>query len=218
MSTPTLTRRGDRWVVWHGLDWVGYQTLLRARGGRSAPRITYLDGSALLVSPSALHEHLAKRMRIVVEDVASILEIPFVGLRSTTFGREERRGGVEADESYYVASVPLVEGRPPDPTIDPPPDLVIEAVHTHPVKKSLRTYRRLGVPEVWVYRAGRLRILVLQGDRYAEGPTSLAFPFLATDEIRDWIERPVTQDLAWKRELQAWIRAVLMPRHGGNRP
>ncbi len=214
MSTPTMTLRGDRWVVWNGLDWEGYQALLRARGDRSTPRITYLDGSALLVSPSEYHEHLTKRMRWIAEDVALLLRIDHVAAGSTTFGRPERRGGVEADASYYVTRAAEVTGRALNLATDPPPDLVVEVVHTHPVKKSLRAYLRLGVPEVWVYRRHRVRILAARGDRHEEVGASLAFPFLTADEIRDWVDRPVTSDLPWRLALHDWIREVLAPRRG----
>ena len=131
-----------------------------------------------------------------------------------TFGRQGRRGGVEADTSFYVARVPEVAGRLVDPATDPPPNLVIEAVHTHPVGKSHRTNLRPEVPEVWVYRRRKDRILAFRGGRYVEVDRSLAFPFLAVEEVRDWVDRPITTDLQWRRPLRDWNRAVLASRRG----
>ena len=73
---------------------------------------------------------------------------------------------------------------------DPPPDLAIEAVHSHDADAAIEVYRRFKVPEVWVCDEAELRILILQTNgRYAESPTSAAFPFLSAAEVYDWVRR-----------------------------
>ena len=62
---------------------------------------------------------------------------------------------------------------------DPPPDLAIEAVHSHDADAAIEVYRRFRVPEVWICDESELVILVLQPNgRYAASPTSASFPFL----------------------------------------
>jgi Uma2 family endonuclease len=43
-------------------------------------------------------------------------------------------------------------------------------------------YARLGVPEIWCYDSGELKIYLLQDEEYIESAKSLVFPNL---EIRD---------------------------------
>ena len=48
--------QGDQRVVMRGLGWEGYTTMLRLRGGRPVPRMIYLDGDLILMSPAYIHE------------------------------------------------------------------------------------------------------------------------------------------------------------------
>ncbi len=53
---PSIEGDGDQCVALREIGWKGYTTLLRVRGKRSIPRMVYLDGSLLLLSPSFFHE------------------------------------------------------------------------------------------------------------------------------------------------------------------
>src|SRR3954447_4640437 len=86
---------GDQWVTLRGLDWKGYLTMLRLRGERPVPRMVYLDGDLLLVSPSYSHEILAERLGLMVMVIVEGLDIPCKMAGSTTFRRRKKRGGVE---------------------------------------------------------------------------------------------------------------------------
>ena len=48
----------DQRVVLHGVSWAKYEDQLAIRGDRSAPRISFLDGSMELTSPSKDHERI----------------------------------------------------------------------------------------------------------------------------------------------------------------
>ena len=97
---------------------------------------------------------------------------------------------------------------------DPPPDLAIEAVHSHDADAAIEVYRRFKVPEVWVCDEDELRILVLQPNgRYAQSPTSASFPFLSAAEVYDWVRRPQTEpDTEWVKQLRRWVKRTLKPR------
>src|SRR4051794_19621880 len=173
----TLNADGDQCVEFRDVDWKGYSALLRMRGEFPAPRMIYLDGSLFLVSPSFSHEYLTERFGWLVLVLVEELDLPCVPSRSTTFRRRTKRGGVEGDLSYYLASESRVRGKQRiDLKIDPPPDLAVEVVATHEAVAALEVYRRIKVPEVWVYD-GELTILALQPDgRYAKTGRSVAFP------------------------------------------
>ena len=223
MSIATTIPQDAHWVVLNDLTWEDYQDLLRIRGDRPRPRILYLDGSVWLVSPSRYHERLTARMRWVAEQAGKALEIDFQMSGSMTFGRQEGRGGAEADASFYVTHLEAVAVPPADPAGEPtpepapglPPDLVIETVLTNPVDPSLQTYRRLEVPEVWVYRKGTFRILHFGEGRYVDAERSLAFPPLAAADVQELVDRPIATDVPWLRALDDWIRDVLLPRREG---
>src|SRR5262249_25422113 len=154
----------------YGVDWKGYSTLLRLRGERSVPKIVYLDGTVWFMSPSCPHERLRKRLGWIVESVVVELGIPCIATASTTFRRRPNHGGVEGDQSYYLANEKRIRGKDKiNLKIDPPPDLAIEAVYFHEADAAVEVYRRFKVREVWVCDESELVMLVLQSSgRYAK--------------------------------------------------
>jgi Uma2 family endonuclease len=206
---------GSSCVAMYDVDWKGYIALLGVRGERSRPRIVYLDGNALLTSPSLSHEGLAWRLGQFVSTLVFKLRIPCIPARQTTFRLRKKRGGVEPDESYYLANAALVRGKTQfDLETDPPPDLVIEAVQTHAADSAVEVYRRFGVPEVWVCDDDALTILVLGKDgRYRAAARSLAFSFLSAEEIHSWVARPQTDYAAeWLADLHKWVEGTIAER------
>jgi hypothetical protein len=103
-TVETIETEYDHCVALRGVDWKGYSTLLRVRGERSVPKIVYLDGTVWFMSPSCPHERLNKRLGWIVESVVVELGIPCIATASTTFRRPSKRGGVEGDQSYYLAN------------------------------------------------------------------------------------------------------------------
>jgi Uma2 family endonuclease len=221
MSTATAIKKrirdgdGDQCVAIRDIGWKGYCTLLRLRGERSMPRMVYLDGTVWLMSPSFPHERLSKRLGWVVEVVVEELDIPCIAAASTTFRRRAKRGGVEGDQTYYLANEQRVRGKDNlHLKTDPPPDLAIEAVHSHDADAAIEVYRRFKVPEVWVGDEDSVRFLVLQPNgRYAESSTSASFPFLTAAEVYDWVRKPQTEpDTDWIKQLRTWVKRTLKSR------
>ncbi len=220
MSTTTRSRTDvDHCVELTGISWPTYSALLRSRGERPSPRMTYLDGKLWLMSPSYLHERIRTRLGTFVTEVAVGLGIRHVPTGQTTFRRRGRRGGVEGDQTYYFAHAEAVRGKSQiDLRTDPPPDLAIEVVHTHGASEALATYRRLRVPEVWVGSEETLRGLILGPDgRYVESTASAFFPFLTATEILAWVQRPDTGDeTEWVMAVREWVRDELRPQVEGS--
>ena len=219
-SSPTAdpisqTPLGDQCVEMWGIGWAGDKTLLRLRGGACVPRMTYLDGDLWLMSPSFFHESLAERTGAFVVEVAVGVGVSYLPAGHTTFRRLKKKGGVEADKSYYFANEARVRGKKRiDLRVDPPPDLVIEAVYTHDAGAAVEVWRRFGVPEVWVVDQIGLRFLLLQaGGEYAESEASAIYPFVTKAEIYEWVTKsPETPELEWSRQVRQWIQDVLVPR------
>jgi len=218
---PAEPARGDQRVEFVGIGWEGYLSLLKVPGEKSRPQIIYLNGDAYLVSPSAIHERFGKRLGMFVMTVVEELDIPCEPTGETTFHRHDMEAGVQPDESFYLANyrpIAAKDGKEDiDLDVDPPPDLVIEVVHTHPATQAVEVLRRLRVPEVWVCTKEGLSFLVRKKNgRYAEAKTSLSFPFLTSDEVFEWVARPGMASMTqWVKALRQWAREVLVPRLRG---
>ena len=213
--------RGDQRVELVGIGWEGYLALLEIQWKRSRPQVIYSHGDAQLVSPSNIHERLGRRLGLFVMTVVVELDIPCEATGGTTFHRHDLDAGVQPDESYYLANHRLIaakNGRE-DICLDvaPPPDLVIEVVHTHPATKALEILRRLGVPEVWVCAKDGLRFLASGRDgQYSESEESSSFPFLTSAEVFNWVARQGSASTTqWIQELRRWVQDVVVPRVRG---
>ncbi len=211
---PGPSASGDRWVSMRGVGWSGYSTLLDLRGSRRYPKLLYLDGDVWLMSPAFPHEHYTTRLGRFILALIVELDIPCVSTRALTLRLENKEGGVEADESYYLANAGLIQGLPKiDMATFPTPDLTVEVVISHPATHALEIYRRLGVPEVWFYDGEELLIHVFGPDaRYAIAP-SLAFSFVSPAEVHEWVSRPQEYDEArWFKDVSRWVAETLPAR------
>jgi Uma2 family endonuclease len=68
-----------------------------------------------------------------------------------------------------------------DLSVDPLPDLAIEIDITSQTKQNV--YLALGVPELWIYYEGKLRIYILKEGKYQLSDRSQIFPELDIAEI-----------------------------------
>jgi Uma2 family endonuclease len=102
------------------------------------------------MTPSIDHESLKKRLARLLEIYAEL-----EGYGSWTLKEQAKRLGVEADECYVLG-----------PSDQPRriPDIAIEVVWTSGGLDKLEAYRRLGVPEVWFWQDGALRVFLLQAE------------------------------------------------------
>jgi Uma2 family endonuclease len=219
-ATKTLDRTSgagdDQCVVLRNVDWKGYLAILRVRGEKPVPRMVYLDGSLVLVSPSYSHERLKELLGLLIMVLVEELDLPCIAAGSTTFRRRKRRGGVEGDQTYYFTNLDRIRGKKKiSLRLDPPPDVAIEVVVSHDADEAVEVYRRFRVPEVWICDQNQLTILGLQPDgRYLPIDRSLSLPMLTASEIHSWVTRTQdANDTAWIKELRRWVADVLAPRY-----
>jgi Uma2 family endonuclease len=159
----------DQRIVLRDIAWADYQRLLDQRGEGSVPRLTYLDGELELMTPSVDHEGLKTGLGRLIEAYAEMSGIPLEGFGSWTLRSELQRRGVEADECYAIG--PL-SGTPEIP------DFAIEVIWTRGGIDKLEVYRGLGVWEVWISQARRLRFNGLDNDGYRTAARSRFLPGL----------------------------------------
>ncbi len=90
--------------------------------------------------------------------------------------------GIEPDDCFYIQNYKAVIGKTRlDLSQDPPPDLALKTDLTSETETD--AYEALGVPELWIYSRGKLKINVLQEGKYIESLTSPIFPNIALTEI-----------------------------------
>lgn len=215
---PAGRKPADQCVAMHGVSWRGFQLILKARGDRGRPKIIYRDGSVYFVSPSHIHESEKVRLGWLVVSVCRACRIPFHAVASTTFGLEEKKGSAEADESFYFheTAARLRTKKGLDLRVDPPPDMAIEVVYSGGSRNAVEVWKRFGVPEIWALRRKSLTFLQRGDDgQYAEADVSRWLPGVTTADVWALVQRTDdATDLEWYDAVEAWVRAVLLPRLG----
>ena len=175
----------------------------------------------------------SRRLCSFIMEMAVAFQIPCIAAGSTTWGRRDRRRRRRGRRDVLPAG-PIPSGRPRPAFAteegrglpykiavagDPPtfPGLAVEIGGTYPTARALEVYRRLGVPEVWVFTRKALRFFRLGDDgQYHETDRSVSLPFLAAAEVFDWINRPLSIiETEWVALVRAWVRDVLLPRVRG---
>jgi Uma2 family endonuclease len=204
----TVNSPAEQRVVLHNIGWNTYERLLADHENNSAPRLTYDRGELEIMSPSPEHEKFNRRIAQLVLAVAEELGIEAEDLGSTTFRREDLERGFEPDSCFYIQNEEQVRGKDRiDPTVDPPPDLVIEIDITSPFFSKLPIYAQIGVPEVWRYDGERMTILVLEGSAYAETADSIVLPPVTSKVLTDFVEKIKSMKRkAWLKEVREWSR------------
>jgi Uma2 family endonuclease len=167
----------ERRILLSNVPWSTY-VVLRDSIDSSGVRMTYLEGSLEIMSPSRAHEVDKTQIARLLELFCLERDIPLYGYGSMTCRREEKQRGLEADECYC---------RDRDREV---PDVALEVIVTNPLLDKLEVYRGLGVREVWVYRNGRFEVHALHGERYERIVTSEIFPEVDLAAIARYVAMP----------------------------
>ncbi|MEW6492927.1 MAG: Uma2 family endonuclease [Cyanobacteriota bacterium] len=200
-------RRADR-VVLHNISWQQFENLLVDLGESRAARVAYDDGTLEIMTPLPEHEYYKEALGDAIKDIAEVLDQDYESLGSTTWKREIKKAGVEPDNCFYFQNEPKIRGKLEyDLNQDPPPDLALEIDVTSKSLSRLPIYARLGVPEIWCYDSGELKIYQLQNQGYIEVETSSVFPTLPVQELPALIEQYRPQGRrAMRRAVREWAR------------
>jgi Uma2 family endonuclease len=210
-------------IVLSNVEWDLYECLLHRLDGQPI-RLTYDRGELELMAPSEAHEEFGKLLGRIVETVTEELQIPCVGMGSTTWRRQLKMRGLEADECYYLKNLHRVAGKRKaiELSTDPPPDLAIEIEISQSALDRLAVYAGLGVPEVWRFDGESLVIEVLQPTGvYKPSESSAGFPFLKASDLVHWVKEgeASVDHSAWNHQFRDWVRTELAPRlNPPNRP
>lgn len=155
----------------NNISWSQYETLLNQLNNSSAFRIKYLDGVLTIMSPSRNHEMIKKRIANLLEIYFIEHDINYYPTGSTTFRKQEKRGGLEPDESYCLD------------TLKDYPDLAIEIIFTSGNIDSLKIYQRLGVKEVWFWENEQLSIYYLAQENQQEFNQTFGYQLIKSSQL-----------------------------------
>lgn len=178
-----------------GVSWEQYEALLRRLGDRSGYRITYLEGVLEIMSPSRRHEVSKKNIGRLLEVYFEETRTRFWGLGSTTFRKQEKRGGKEPDECYCIGTEKEF------------PDLAIEVAFTSGGIDTLEVYKRLGVKEVWFWQNNQFSVYSLQRNKYEQVSKSELLSKLDLALLAEYVNRsdPLEAMLEFRERIRGAI-------------
>jgi Uma2 family endonuclease len=137
---------------------------------RPGVRLSFLAGILEIRKvPGRKHETIKKRLAALLEIYLEFLGLDFTPTGSMTLESESGEVKREADESYELS--PNRER----------PNLVIEVVVSSGGIDKLEAYKRLNIPEVWVWVDNQLSFYILGNDGYATAANSQLLPNLDRD-------------------------------------
>jgi Uma2 family endonuclease len=175
---PELRHEEARFVL-QGVPWWTYVALRDALDDHAGLKLTYLEGTLELMSPSLLHEDAKTIIARLLEAWAVERRIDLRGFGSTTFRREARKRGLEPDECYKLGK--LEE--------DGVPDIAIEVVVSSGPVDKMAVYAGLGIAEVWVWQPSTAAIAVnhLIDGAYQHRERSVVLPALDLAELARFV-------------------------------
>jgi Uma2 family endonuclease len=197
LPLATQPQEDEPRFVLQDVPWWTYVALRDALDDHAGLKLTYLEGTLELMSPSLLHEDAKTIIARLLEAWATETRVDLRGFGSTTFRREARRRGLEPDECYKLGK--LQE--------DAVPDIAIEVIVTSGTVDKMAVYAGLGVAEVWIWRPNAASIAVnrLVDGAYQRRERSEVLPALEIAELARFVQ-PGENQTELVRAYQAVLR------------
>jgi Uma2 family endonuclease len=198
-ESPGSSGSMERRFVLHGVPWRTYVALRdELDQGGAGVKMTYLEGTLELMSPSMLHEDAKKIIARLIEVWAMEHDVDLRGFGGTTFRREAKARGLEPDECYKLGK--LEE--------DGVPDIALEVIVSSALVDKMAVYAGLGVAEVWEWRPGSATIAVhrLVGGTYERRERSEALPDLDLAVVARFVQ-PGENQTRLAKAYQAALRS-----------
>ncbi len=196
-------KKAEQKVVLHGVGWQTYEQLLADFVDSHAAHFAYDNGTLEIMVLSFEHERLTHLLTVLVEILASELDIDTEGTGSTTFRRSDLAKGFEPDASFYFQHAEQIRQQDQiDLNTDPPPELVVEVDITSPSLDKFPIFAALGVAEVWRYDGTRVGIFHLTAGAYLNTSESALLPRVTATLVNRLLEAGKTM------KRNDWLRLV----------
>jgi Uma2 family endonuclease len=142
--------QSEQRVVYCSVSWTRYLAVDKTLGNdRPGPRLSYLDGALEIMTTSREHERLKEWLGGFIEDYLLLKGIEATPRGQATLRLALKHAGAEPDKSWCLGQEKKF------------PDLVLEIVLTSGGLDELEIYRRFKIPEVWLWRRGKLEVFIL---------------------------------------------------------
>jgi len=208
-------------ITLKNVEWETYEKL-RDEPRNDRVRMTYLDGTLILMSPEYIHDIDNRTFETLLRNVTEGLGLEIIGAGSATFRRPgpgPRKGAAkEPDSAFFLGeNERWMRGKKAhDVAVDPAPDLAIEVINKNDSKIMLATYARIGVTEVWRYDARRHDLWFgrIDGASYRAIDRSSVMPRLTPSlviQALDVLWAGVMGQNAWAQWLREWARDLPEP-------
>ncbi|HKE13517.1 MAG TPA: Uma2 family endonuclease [Kofleriaceae bacterium] len=193
LAGVALPAEGEHRVVINGVPWQTYSAI-RELLDQPGLRMTYIEGTLELMTPSPLHELRKKTIARLLEVFALERDVPLVGYGQTTFRREAKQRGLEPDECYVLGG-----------ELRDAPDIALEVVVTSGGIGKLPVYAGLGVREVWFFEDDAFRLYQLVREEYQAIDRSVLIPALDFTVLTRFASRADQHEAV--REYRELLRA-----------
>ncbi|NET50545.1 MAG: Uma2 family endonuclease [Merismopedia sp. SIO2A8] len=181
-------------ILIDGLSWQEFKSIEQLID-RPGIRLSFLDGVLeIRKMPGRQHETVKKRIAALLEIYLEFKEFDFTPTGSMTLESEAGSVKREADESYELGS---------DNT---QPDLAIEVAITSGGIDKLEAYKRLAIPEVWIWQNATLSLFALGAGGYEKITQSTLLPDLDMDLFKRCLD--LSKHAQALRELQQNIASA----------
>lgn len=206
-SMPEMAIALNGSAVLPNISWSTYQAMLADMGDRRSARLNYDQGVLEIRRHSDLHEAINRLLARIVGVLAEELDLPLKEFGSVTLNRQDIKKGAEPDSSFYIQNSDRIQGTKIDISVDPPPDLVLEIDITNSSMRSFAIYQQLGIPEIWRYANGGIKIYQLQNGKYQECEFSNTFPMISGIVLDRFLQMLNTDDsISIVRAVRKWLK------------
>lgn len=150
LDRSTLEQR----VVING-TWEQFKLIQKAVEDSPQVKLSFFAGAIEILMPGFQHENFSEIIGYLVTTFLLMKGVKFYPSGSMT---QEKTGeaSTQADKSFCLGGVKSI------------PDLSIEIVYSSGGPRKLLKYQALGVPEVWFWEDGTLRLYHLRSNGYEE--------------------------------------------------
>lgn len=167
----------DKSFFINDVSWEDYEKLLHELGDVSWCKVSYLDGLLEIMAPGRKNETIKELTSIIITTYCYEKDIECFPIGSTTLRNQELITGKEPDASYAIET---------DKDL---PDIAVEVNYSSGSIDDLEKYKRLGVPEVWIWnRNNELEIYILENEKYSKSPESKILNSLKSNMVQKYVE------------------------------
>ncbi len=151
-QTPLVHKLIDQRIVLYG-TWDRFKLIQKGFEGTSAAKLSYYEKTIALLMPGEDHEFFSHVIGYLLTTFLLREGISFKPTGAKT-QEQERKASAQADQSYCIGGS------------KPIPDLSVEVIFTSGSANKLAIYQALGVPEVWFWEDGTLKLYHLRAIEY----------------------------------------------------